>query len=401
MNTKRGWSILATTVAALLPLGAQEANTPLDFGGYAFGSWGQTRPQLAARGLFVHAHLTADYIRQSSSTRRPAGSAAVGLLALQAAVDTATAGWWRGGQFHAQVQVISGESLSGVVGDLQFADNIDAVPGVRLYDLWYQHEWQEGRTTLLVGMHDFNSEFYLLEPSGLFVHSSFALGPEFAQVGPSFFPQPTVGIRFFHGWENGGYLQLAAYDGVPGDPNVPDSTRVKLANGDGLLYVAEGGRSGERYKLGGGAWYHTHTFDDFRGETQDRNSGAYLIGERILIGGGNHQRTLRGFLRIGVADDQRNRFDRGIATGVTFERFSARRPGDTIGLGLAQARAGAPYRSVETAATAAETAYELTYRAELLPGFALQSDVQYIADPGLDDRRGDALVYGLRIQIAF
>ena len=54
-----------------------------------------------------------------------------------------------------------------------------------------------------------------------------------------------------------------------------------------------------------------------------------------------------------------------------------------------------------TGATAAETAYELSYRAPLGRGVTIQPDVQYVHRPGTVADVGHALVVGTRIELAF
>jgi porin len=58
-------------------------------------------------------------------------------------------------------------------------------------------------------------------------------------------------------------------------------------------------------------------------------------------------------------------------------------------------------QSVGEATTAAETAYELTWRIPVGEHFALQPDVQYVDDPGTNPALGDALVVILRVEAVF
>jgi porin len=62
-------------------------------------------------------------------------------------------------------------------------------------------------------------------------------------------------------------------------------------------------------------------------------------------------------------------------------------------LGLAVSR-------LQSRIAGAETAVELTYRRELTPWLTLQPDVQLIVNPGAGGSLRDALVLGLRIDIA-
>jgi signal transduction histidine kinase len=48
---------------------------------------------------------------------------------------------------------------------------------------WIEQNLFGNQFSLLVGRYDLNSEFYRLHSAGLFLHSSFGIGPEFAQSG--------------------------------------------------------------------------------------------------------------------------------------------------------------------------------------------------------------------------
>jgi porin len=50
-------------------------------------------------------------------------------------------------------------------------------------------------------------------------------------------------------------------------------------------------------------------------------------------------------------------------------------------------------------ASAAETLFELVYRAELTPWLSLLPNVQFVDDPGADPLLDDAWVAGLRVEI--
>ena len=47
-----------------------------------------------------------------------------------------------------------------------------------------------------------------------------------------------------------------------------------------------------------------------------------------------------------------------------------------------------------------EKIFELTYRAQMTQGFAVQPAIQYVVNPGLNPRVSDALVAGVRFEAA-
>jgi porin len=91
--------------------------------------------------------------------------------------------------------------------------------------------------------------------------------------------------------------------------------------------------------------------------------------------------------------------------GVVAEGLVPGRARDRVGLALARAAAGGEFRDAQAAAgaptLAAETALELDYRVEALPGIALQPSFQRIFDPGLDPAIPDAWTGALRVELSF
>ena len=89
---------------------------------------------------------------------------------------------------------------------------------------------------------------------------------------------------------------------------------------------------------------------------------------------------------------------------ITATHLWESRPGDALGLGVARVRLGDLYRALRNSegqpATAAETTFELAYRAELTPWLALLPTVQFVRDPGADTQADDAWVAGLRFELA-
>ncbi len=74
-------------------------------------------------------------------------------------------------------------------------------------------------------------------------------------------------------------------------------------------------------------------------------------------------------------------------------------------MALAHAVNGAPWRQAEARAgrpvQRVETTLELTYLATLSARLALQSDLQYVIDPGTDPTLANATVTGIRLMVTF
>src|SRR5258706_10208832 len=61
--------------------------------------------------------------------------------------------------------------------------SIAAPADIKLAEAWGQYNSVAGGFSVLAGHYDLNSEFYRLGSAGLFLNSSFGIGPAFAQIG--------------------------------------------------------------------------------------------------------------------------------------------------------------------------------------------------------------------------
>lgn len=309
----------------------------------------------------------------------------------------------------------SSEFSAEYVGDANIVSNIDAPGDWRLFEAWL--DWAPADSDIYsvrFGLYDLNSEFDAVETAGLFLNGAQGMGTDFSQSGlngPSIFPISSLAIRLLATLENGVYGQLAVLDGVPGNPDDPQSNRIDLSSDDGALLVLEGGWSGGDWrKLAIGVWRYTADFDRIGASTPeddpvqgDGNAGWYLIADRALWASGT--RTLAGYLRYGQADDRYNAFDSYLGAGATLTGFWPRRATDSVGLGTATSFTGRPFRSAQELAGEPvdrhETAIELTYRTALTDWLTLQPSTQYVVNPGTSRALDNAWVIALRFEIGF
>lgn len=305
------------------------------------------------------------------------------------------------------------------VGATQGIDNIEVeINTTKLLQAWYQQQWLDDKLSLLLGLYDVNSEFYVTDNSALFIHPSFGIGAELAQTGengPSIFPTTSIGLRARWQMAAAWYAQAVVLDGVPGDKHDAHGTQVRFDQGDGTLWIVEIGRSetsaSESLKAAFGFWQYSQRSDDLRdtdvnGDPAQRsNAGAYALAEKTLYRSvADPQRRLDGFVRFGTADADVNQLDFSIALGATYAGFVPNRPEDMIGFGVAAAKNGGKFRQIARAmgepAPRWEIGWELSYRAQLKPWLALQPMLQYVSYVG-DAAAREATVAGLRIEASF
>lgn len=310
------------------------------------------------------------------------------------------------------VMYLGGGDISGeYLGDLQGINNIEAANGWKLYESWVEFGFGDSSHTLRAGMLDLNAEFDTPVTQGIFTASPFGIGTEFSQTGargPVCWPTTGLGIRVAGNVSSAMHWRFGAYDGAPGTDD-DDFTSTRVSGDEGALLIGELEYSSDRiHKAALGAWMYTTGFERLdaaltgdAGEPHG-NSGFYAHFDARM--GSFGRVDLDGSLRAGFAEARFNAVDYLYSAALTASHLFASRPGDSLGLGVAWAHLGDEYRALRSfdgqPATAAETTFELVYRAELTPWLSLLPNVQFVSSPGADPVVGDSWLAGLRFEIS-
>lgn len=364
------------------------------------------RPTVALQAVYTAERLS---VVQGGAAR---GDAYLDNLDLTAEVDGERVFGVHGLTLFAYVLYDNGHEFGErYAGTAQGVSNIEAVRSWRLYEAWA--DWNLGPGSMRFGLYNLNSEFDVNETGALFINPAHGIGTDFAQSGmngPSIFPTTSLGVRYRR--EAGDwYGQIAALDGVPGDPQDPKSNRVKFDSGDGALLVGEVGRAFGRARAAAGVWHYTASFDDVRdvdaqGDPVRRRgaTGAYAIMEGRVYAEQDAEQGLSMFLRAGLADARVHQFGSYLGAGAVYTGVLPGRAADQFGLSVASAANGDRFRDAMTLAGSPverrETIWELAYRVQVGERFFLQPDVQYVVDPSTDPALDDAWVVGVRFQAA-
>ncbi len=401
----RTFSILLSFLFIATPVMAEDPNL--------LGNWGGLRTYLEERGVTPEVVLTMDFMRNVSGGIDQHGTA-LGNVDLTLEIDTEKAELWKNGTFFFYVLGNSRNNrlLTEIVGDFQASSNIEADEALKLYEAWYEHRFANGSVSFLAGLHDYNSEFNVLEYAGLFTNSSFGIEPDISQVGPSIFPITTsLTGRLKVNPSDNSYVMGAVYDGISGDPDHPTRTAVRLDDGDRIFAALEAGitnseaGNSDYCKLAVGTWIHTARVELFDGSVNSENKGVYLIAEKTLFAENTSGEGLGAFFQLGFADSDLNQISSYWGAGINYTGLIPGRNQDITGLAVASARNGNSFMKFTKAdgndVEHTETAIELTYRAEVLPWLTLQPDIQYILNPGMDPSLDDALVAGVRMEVLF
>jgi len=404
------------------------------------GDWGGKRQKMEDMGLALSLDYTGDGFFDLHGGLQQKGTY-LDNIGLALAVDTRKLLGWKGGDIFVYGIADNGGQPSSFVGDAQGVDNIEAPGTVKLYEAWVQQSLFGDRLSLLAGFYDLNSEFQALQSSLVFIHSAQGIGTDFAQSGangPSIFPTTTIGIRLKWEIAERFYFQTVVLNGIAGDPNNPNGTRLILDHGNGILSASElqyvihraeagfddedrtpkqrlGRLSGHEHlaKLVVGWWLYTASFPrsgytDITERTNmiKGNMGGYVNGELMIFKEkGSPQQGLAAFARLGFANDRINRFVAFTGGGLVYTGLIRGRDDDAIGLAFATGYNGRSYidflKTQGLPTADAEWDLELTYLWQIFPWLSMQPDAQYIIHPGTDPLVKNALTFDLRLALNF
>jgi porin len=317
---------------------------------------------------------------------------------------------WSGAKVYGHLLSNSGGVPNDIAGTLQGVNNIEVGrPRSKLYQLWLEQEFIDGRASLLGGLYDLNSEFYQTDAAGLLIAPAFGIGSELAATGPngpSIFPSTALAVRARWDVAEGQRIQgavLNANAGVLGDPG-----GVDMSFDEGALLIGEWVHSGDM-QVRIGAWRYTDKQDDIRdvdtlGAPLRRWAQGFYASVEGPIGAFGDS-TLTGFVRAGAADGQTTSYVGGWQAGVLASPVFASRPDSAFSVGLNQGLINSRQRENardlgETPANG-ESAIEITYADKIGENLTLQPDLQFIHNPGADKERDAVVVATLRATLEY
>jgi porin len=390
-------------------------DTAPDYNSTLTGDWGGTRSKMHDAGYDWEIVYKFDVLGQVS---RPA-SKVYGLdnLDIKLALDGGKIAGMDGSS--ALLYVLSNRGGKPVAqGDHSAGlDNIETPEGgntTKLYQAWLQQNFLDDRLSVLAGLYDLNSEFYVTESSSIFIQPVYGIGAELAgtgQNGPSIFPTTSFGMRVK--MQAGGYyLQAAVLDGVPGDPNNPHGTHIQFNKGDGALDVVEGSiplgaaENAHDNRLSLGIWQYTARFDDLvdvdagGNLVKRRSHGGYAMLEKVLREPGSDRAGISGFVRAGKNDGDTAQFDMSWSTGLVFSGLLPGRDQDQFGIAWAQERNGEKWRVYSGNPVVFERSIEMTWRYNATPAVVLQPTAQYLISHSNDPAQDRIWWLGMRVELS-
>ncbi|MBF9232200.1 carbohydrate porin [Microvirga alba] len=360
---------------------------------------------------------------------------------------------WSGASLHATFYQIHGRGLSRFyIGNLMPVSGIEALPSTRLYELWLEQKFAGDKVALRAGQLGADTEFLVSQYGTLFLNATFGW-PAIAMIdlpsgGPSY-PLATPGVRFKITPTDNLTILAAVFDGNPagpgpGDPQRRNHTGLAFRTSDPAFLIGEIQYAYNQGKdapgLPGtikfGGWHHFGSFADQRYDigglpladprssglpNQLRgNDGLYAVIDQMVYRTSGTDQGIGAFARISASPSDRNLISFYADGGLTWKGMIPGREDDTFGLSFAYSRISNGARGFDQdinfftdsarSVRTSEAVIEVTYQAQIVPGWTIQPDFQYVFRPGgnasnprdpTGARIKDAAIFGLRTTIRY
>jgi porin len=457
------WANVAVAQDTTAPYRDPSFTTGLWTRGNLLGDMGGVRSGLWNYGITLGLQDTNEVFGNVSGGIRR-GAAYDGLTLMSLGLDTQRVFGWEGGTFNISALQIRERSLStDNLLNLQTVSGILAAPTTRLWEVWYQQSFLDGRFDVKLGQQSIDQEFMTSQYSSLFINTMMGwpmLPSADLYAGGPAYPLASLGIRFRAQPLSGVTTLFGVFsDNPPGGPFDDDgqlrgTTRWggNFNLRTGALFVAEVqyainqpsngdmddatrtmGLPGT-YKLG--AWFDTAAFPDQRFDTSGlsladpastgvalmrrRNISLYgVMDQMIWRPSADSPQSIGIFARLMGAPGDRNLIDFSVNAGITMKAPLPGRDDDTVGIGfgIAKVSRGARGLDGDTGVFSAtsfpvrstETFIEVTYQYQVAPWWQMQPDFQFVFNPGggilnpnnPGKRVGNEAILGLRNIVTF
>lgn len=396
------------------------------------------RRRLGERGIIYGLEYTNDILASARGGLRT-GTIDQGRLHGILTVDFGKMAGWNGLTMFANFFHIhnTGRIRRDYVGGINTIAAIEATPTVRLSEIWFEQKFAGGKASVRAGQLAADAEFFFSRLSTMFLQSDWpTIAAANLPSGGSAYPLSTPGVRLkFQPAENV-WLKLAVLNGDPagpgpGDPELRNRYGVNFRVSDPpfLIGEVEGQRNTGKadgglattLKLGG--WAHFGQFDGQRFANDGTllanplgsgvpikhrgNNGLYAVIDQQLYRpkDGDSQSGISVYGRVSISPSDRNLIDRYVDGGIVFGGMIPSRPDDRFGAAVIYARFSDSIRAFDQdgmlfgtglgPVRRNETNLELTYVAQIVPGWLVQPNLQFVWHPSGDATK-NATVVGLR-----
>jgi porin len=420
-----------------IPPGSVAPNLPNN------GDPGGIRKWLSERGLTYSFIYTGEVLGNVSGGLRR-GTIYQGRLEGQVYADLDKILGFKGLNFFANAFQLHGTGgiRRDLTGSFTTISSIEALPTTRLSELWLEQKLLNDTFSIRFGQLIADSDFFISDTSTPFMNSGwpslFALN--LPSGGPSF-PFASPGIRLKYEPTNQVTLLAAIYNGDPAGPG-PDEPEIKNRHGvnfrvqDPPLLMGEAqykynqdkNASGLAGTIKLGFWHHFGEFDHRRFDADGR-SLAHPLGSGIagrlrsssaIYGvidqqiyrpaGGGPDSGVVVFSRVAASAPDRNPAEFYLDSGIVFSGILPRRPDDKFGAAVIYTKISRHAADLDrdtnffTGMPQPIRDYEMTvslaYQAQIMPGWTVQPEFQYIIHPSGNVADPNAAVPGTPIKNA-
>lgn len=450
--TLRRWPIYCAVLACagVAPLRAQQVPsaigitvpsiaTSLPQNGDALG----IRKQLYDHGVSYNLIYTNDVLSNLSGGIRR-GTIDQGKLEAQLYIDLGKFAGWKDWSFYANAFEIynTGRIRRDYAGGTNTIAAIEAAASTRLSELWLER--QLGPVSIRFGQLAADAEFFYSDVSQIFLQSDWpTIGADNLPGGGPAYPLSAVGARVKYEFPKDASLLFAIFNGdpagpCPGDPDTCNRYGLNFRVHDPAFMIGElqfrwnrgENDTGLATTLKVGGWSHLGQFADQRFDSNGMllaspasngvpllhrgNFGIYGVIDQQLYRpkGGSGDSGISVFNRSSVSPSDRNLIDFEIDSGIVFAGMIPQRPNDNFGASVIFSRFSSSIRAFDqdqinfgnlsTPPRDFEANLELTYVAQIIPGWTVQPVYTYIWHPsGTGVRYPDAQVAGVRSVIRF
>ncbi len=410
---------------------------------------GGVRASLAARGIQFGLNYIGEVLSNTQGGIEE-GTIYDGQFEFYVDADLRWVGWG-GLSFHVNGYQLHGEGITATrAGNLNALSSIEALATTRLFEFWFEQKLWNERASIRIGQLAVDTEFMLADGADQFISASFGWPTITASNLPSggtAYPFAAPGVRVEFAPNEQLTIRVGLYNDDPagpgtGDPQLRNRYGLNFRLHDSPFIIGEaavkynldvGSRLPGALKVG--AWLDLAEFDDLRFDIAGRsladpvssglartyrgNQSVYAVVDQQLyrLPGEDGSKGLSAFARFMVAPSDRNLVDLNIDGGLKFSGFISGRPSDSFGIAAAYAGISdhqiALDRDAVTFGSNAplhsdEVLVELSYIAEIVPGWTLQPDFQYVWNPGGNaaDETGtadleDTAILGVRTTINY
>lgn len=287
--------------------------------------------------------------------------------------------WWQGGELSLEAMNTHGSGFSEkLTGDAQILSNIENGNEVFLFQAFVKQ--QIGNLSIIVGLHDMNSEFVSSNYGGSLCNSSFGIMSPFALNQPTpIFARNGLGIVFRYQYSEQFTFLAATYDGNPGNfDEDPYNLKFSIKQKDGVFSIAEiqfhpAENQGQSIKVG--MYGNPADFTDQNDDSKVNGIyGFYCLGDLPIAQ--QHSENNGLFWQATVSPSPASFNPIYLGAGCNLGRLIPARPKDITSLGMASAW---DYNGN------IEFVIECNHCFVLHDQISITPDFQYIRNPGFSE----------------